>query len=283
MAFERYRHCSALNILLGTMACMFVINRISIVWFNSYIFNRYLSLSIRGLEAGYIWQLLSYMFMHDGIWHILCNALVLFFMGRWIEAKYGNKQLLRIFFISGILGGGAWFLTRTGHSNGILLGASTGCLGLFSYFCLACENRPMIFLLFFVIPIRLKPRMLLMIMAGLETLSFLTSESSGGYVASSAHLGGILGGCILYLWDRYLKQNISIFAKRNNVSTEKHPHLASTTHTMHSNRYKLYCTSNLAQRDEIDRILDKINKNGFKSLTEEERSVLNSAKHLMQY
>jgi hypothetical protein len=45
--------------------------------------------------------------------------------------------------------------------------------------------------------------------------------------------------------------------------------------------YKLYVKSYSAQRSEIDRILDKINERGFKSLTEAEKNTLNSAKHIM--
>ncbi|MDR1303016.1 MAG: rhomboid family intramembrane serine protease [Puniceicoccales bacterium] len=264
---------NALDVLLGVMACVFLWDRVSVVWFGSDFSGRYLPLSLLGLRDGYLWQLVTHMFMHGDIWHIFCNGIVLFFIGRLIERKYGGRRLLAIFFISGLMGAGAWLLFQ-GQFYGTLLGASAGCLGLFTYFCLVHENRPLIFLLFFILPVKLRPRTLLAITCGLEVFCFFTQELWGSNVAHSAHLGGILGGCLCYFFHQYRRKYARIFR-------EKLARGSRSANAMYGDNYKLYITSYSARRSEVDRILDKINESGFKSLTEAERSTLNSAKHLM--
>jgi membrane associated rhomboid family serine protease len=269
---ERYSW-SILKVLLGLMVFIFIVDRVGIVWFESNFLEHYLSLSVKGLKAGNLWQLVSYLFIHDGIWHIFCNAIVLFFMGKLIEQCYGGRRLLELFFISGVAGALIWFIVNFNRPSSVLLGASAGCLGIFSYFCFACENRPMIFLLFFVVPVRIKPRILLAIATGLEAFCFFTQELAGGRVANSAHLGGILGGLIGYYFYHYHHKYMKIIKEK----LMKPKHITNAI----DDSYKLYIKSYSAQRSEIDRILDKINESGFNSLTEAERNTLNAAKHLM--
>lgn len=265
---------SALKWLLWIMAGLFVTDRLLQSVFQSYFLSDNLNLSFSGLREGRIWQFVSYAFMHANFWHILCNGLILYFIGRYVEQKYGNRRLVAIFLATSIIGAVAWLALEPLHPNSVLLGASAGCLGIFSYFCLACEDRPLTFLLYFVLPVKLRPRSLLLIAAGLEALSFLTQELSGGTVASSAHLGGILGGYLCYVFYRYRNRCM-------NAVKEKLTYRSRSTEAMHGESYQLYITSYSAQEAEIDRILDKINETGFKSLTEEERETLNSTKHLM--
>jgi membrane associated rhomboid family serine protease len=266
---------SAVNVLLGAMAFIFTINRVNAVWFGNNFLEYYLPLWVQGLKGGNAWQLVSYMFMHEGIWHIFCNAIVLFFFGKSIEERYGGRRLLTLFFIAGIVGALLWFAVNFNRSHTVLVGASAGCLGIFSYFCLVCENRPIVFLLFFIIPVRIRPRMLLAITVGMEAFCFLTQELAGGQVANSAHLGGILGGCLCYIFYNYHHKSRKIIKGKPTPKTQ-------ATDTMYGDSYNLYITSHSAQRSEIDRILDKINESGFKSLTEAEKNTLNSAKHLMR-
>jgi membrane associated rhomboid family serine protease len=264
---------SAVWSLLGVMLLALTVTRIGVVWFESHIFERYLSLSIAGLREGNLWQLMTYPFMHDGIWHLFLNAVVLFFMGTLIEQRYGNSRLLVIFFISGLIGGIVWSVVNFGEPFHRLCGASAGCLGIFSYFCFFCEDRPATFLLFFVIPVKLRPRILLAVVGGLEAFCFFTQELAGSRVAHSAHLGGILGGCLCYYFYHCRGKLADIFRKKLIRKSQ--------ADAIQEDNYKLYITSHSARRSEVDRILDKINEHGFKSLTEGERKTLNAAKHLM--
>ena len=55
--------------------------------------NDYFALSLPGMSHGYIWQLLTFQFMHAGWLHLLCNSLAIFFFGRSIETALGGKKL----------------------------------------------------------------------------------------------------------------------------------------------------------------------------------------------
>jgi membrane associated rhomboid family serine protease len=259
--------------LMIWMGIVFAIDRIAQVWFQSNFWHQALTLSLDGLKSGKVWQIASYMFMHDGLWHIICNAFTLLFIGRIIEQRYGPKRVMEVFFLSGIMGALLWLGINFRQGHNILLGASAGCLGLFSYFCLIYDDRPLVFLFYFVLPIKLKPRILLIGVALIEVYCFFMNELRGEHIANSAHLGGILGGCLCYLFHRYCWRCGHIFGKKAMGD--------GTTNTIQSDSYELYITSYSAQRNEIDRILDKINESGFQSLTKTERNTLNSAKHLM--
>jgi rhomboid protease GluP len=264
---------SVLSILLGVMAVLFALDRMNTAWFGGNFFERHLFLSVQGLMDGNLWQLATHLLMHDGIGHILGNAIILFFFGSFIEQRYGGRRLLEIFFISGVVGALVWVGVNFRHPFVHLLGASGGCLGIFTYFCLVFENRPMDFPLFFTISLKLKPRTLLMITTVFEIYCFFMLELNGGQIANSGHIGGIFGGLLCYLFYHHRQKYVNIFREK---LTSK-----SRADAMQGDSYKLYITSYSARRREVDRILDKINESGFKSLTEAEKNTLNSAKHLM--
>jgi membrane associated rhomboid family serine protease len=260
--------------LMAMLAVLFILDRIFVVWFSNGFWERYLPLSMRGLGEGYVWQLGTYIFIHGSIWHLLGNLIVLSFSGRYIEKRQGAQRLYGVFWVSAIVGALSWLLLNFFHSQAALLvGASAGTLGLFSYFCMIYGDQPINVLLSLLIPVRLKPRKLLMLAVGLEVLGFLIQELPGGVVANSAHLGGLLGGYLCYLFQRYRRRCASVVRD----GSEERPKTAK----MVNDSYGLYITSYSAQKREIDRILDKINESGFHSLTEAERKTLNAAKHIM--
>nr|MDE6576238.1 rhomboid family intramembrane serine protease [Opitutales bacterium] len=137
------------------------------------------------------------------------------------------------------------------------------------------RDQPLTFLFFFILPVRLRPRTLLAITAGFEVLGFLTQELAGyGMIANSAHLGGFLGGYLVYI----SSQRGFDFGKMIRKQWKEYFPRKST---VQSDSYSLYIAKNASQRQEIDRILDKINTTGFQSLTPGERDTLESAKQLM--
>ena len=257
------------------MVGIFCADQLSRALFHNNGLYELLSLSTDGTWLKMMFQSVTYLFLHADFGHIFCNGLVLYFIGKLIEDRYGSKRLLSVFIISGIFGAATWLLLHYNNPHMVLLGASAGCLGVFSYFCWSCENRPLTFLLFFVLPVTLKPRLLLAICAGLEGFFFLTQELGQGGIANSAHLGGMLGGSLCYFCFLYRRQLTEAIKKKITFRSK-------SMNAMHGESYKLYITSYSAQRSEIDRILDKINATGFKSLTEVERKTLNSAKHLIR-
>ena len=91
--------------------------------------------NINFLKSGEIWRLLSYMFLHGSLIHLLVNMYSLYLIGTQIENYYGKTKYIIIYIISGICGG---LLSAVGiGANAISVGASGaifGLLGALAYF-----------------------------------------------------------------------------------------------------------------------------------------------------
>ena len=164
---------------------------------------QYLELSLRGLLHGYVWQLLTYQFMHGGWVHLLVNCWALFVFGRGVEWTVGRARFLVLYFCGGIVGGlfqmGAAFVWPDTF-GGATVGASAGIFGVVAAFAMLFPNQRLIMLLFFILPINMRAKTLLWVVLGLTALGISFPHSPfvmkilGGNVAHFAHLGGILTG-----------------------------------------------------------------------------------------
>jgi len=139
----------------------------------------------------FLWQLVTYMFLHGGLFHIGFNMLALWMFGTELEALWGTQKFLRFYFITGI--GAAIMTTLVGpNSYTATIGASGAIYGLLAAYGLLFPDR--IILLYFVLPIRAK---YLVLILGLITF-WSSLSATGGGVAHVAHLGGMIFGW-LYL------------------------------------------------------------------------------------
>lgn len=249
------------NLLLGMIIGVFILQRICEVVFE-YFLAKDFAFSLIGFKSYKFWQIISYAFLHESFFHILCNSILLLCVGKYIEAEYGSRRLWKLFLFSAIVSVACWSCVHIDHPYFRLIGASGGALGLFSYFCLSCNNRTISVLLFFIIPVRARPKVILLGAIIFEIFYCLTQELYGAKIASSAHIGGMLGGIIYFYGQRLV---------------EKLKNSQSVANQSHAN-YKIYISSNKNELEEIDRILNKINKSGFGSLTDEEKETLNSSK-----
>ncbi len=139
----------------------------------------------------FLWQLVTYMFLHGGFFHILLNMLVLWMFGTELEWLWGTSRFLRFYFVTGV--GAAFCSTLVAPNSTIpIIGASGAIYGLLAAYGILFPDR--ILLLALVIPIKAK---YFAILAGL--IAFWSSlTATGGGVAHVAHLGGMLFGW-LYL------------------------------------------------------------------------------------
>lgn len=146
-------------------------------------------------------QIITYMFTHADVSHILFNMLSLYFMGPMVEMALGPKRFLGLYMISGLTGLAAHFLVGylpyfMGSSfvepMFSVLGASGAVFGVTIAFATLYPDRELM-LLFPPIPI--KAWVMAIILIGIGLYSGLTG--SGGNVAHFAHLGGALAGFIL--------------------------------------------------------------------------------------
>jgi len=162
----------------------------------------YVELSLWGMQHGYIWQLLTYQFMHANPMHLILNCWGLYVFGQVVEATVGKTRFLTMYFLSGIMGGLLQVLACVQwprYFEGAVVGASAGLFGVIASFALLFPKQPLVMLVFFVIPVKMRALSLLallLIMTGLG-IAFPNSKLAlllGKNVAHFAHLGGILTG-----------------------------------------------------------------------------------------
>ena len=203
---------------------------------------RLLALSWPGLKKLFFWQLVTYLFMHGGVGHLLLNMLSLFFIGPDTERALGTRRFLLLYFLSGIIGGVGWLLMSF-TPWAICVGASGAVFGVLGAFAALFPNRPVTLLVFYILPVTMKAWVLATVLVAIQLL-FLVGSGEGG-IAYSAHIAGGIAGYLftMIITGRVLKKMSGPSA---DTRTEK----------------------------EVDRILDKIAAEGIGSLTSKERAFL---------
>jgi membrane associated rhomboid family serine protease len=145
---------------------------------------------------GFVWQPLTYMFLHSPLdpFHILLNLLFIWMFGGELERHWGSRAFLRYYLVCGV--GAGVFITIwafiVGTETTTTIGASGALFGLIIAFGMIFADRTVLFMLIFP----MKARTMAMILFGITF--FLTFRSSGGLVSHAGHLGGALTG-FLYL------------------------------------------------------------------------------------
>lgn len=215
------------------------------------------SLSRFGMGRGFVWQLVTYMFLHGDFVHIFFNLLVLFFFGPAVEQNMGRRTFLLLFFACGVLGGLGWLvLDRTG---GFCLGASAGVFGVIGAFAALNFSRPITLLLFFILPVTVKGWVMALAFGVIELMMLTTSHFGG--VAYSAHLVGLIVGF-----------GYSVHWMRQNGLEYQLPAW------LHRTRLRVVMGGPREESEpDIDALLDKIHREGMGSLTRRERKRLHDA------
>ncbi|MCF6249058.1 MAG: rhomboid family intramembrane serine protease [Desulfobacula sp.] len=140
----------------------------------------------------HIWQLFTYMWLHDiqSFNHILFNSLFLWMFGPTLEQKLGTKKFLQLYLICGLGAGLVVFMTGLIlNPSMMVVGASGAIYGLVAVWAIANPEKPIY--LFGVLPIKAKYFILFPI--GYAILDFLVEGST---VSHSAHIGGLAIGAL---------------------------------------------------------------------------------------
>ena len=137
------------------------------------------------------YQIVSHMFMHGGIQHILFNMLALVFLGPMVEQVLGAKRFLTLYLLCGLASAAAHLLIDGQHPA---VGASGAVMGVVIAFATMFPN---VKLMVFPIPVPVRAAILAVIYVGLDLYLGMTSANTG--VAHFAHLGGAVTGFILVM------------------------------------------------------------------------------------
>ena len=269
------RELSVLAWIIGITIGAFVVQTVFGVWFKSPFIEEAFALSQESMARGFVWSLVTYGFLHGGALHILVNLLATFFLGRALLPILGPARFVGLYIGAILIGGMTWLAVSYTHTGGILLGGSAAVFALLTVFACFFPNKPITFLLFFIIPITVKPKHLALIFLGIAVFGLLFQELPGNeYVAHSAHLGGMLAG---WLYFRYVHHRTGEFASvRPRVEVPKWFRRKSAAPK--PGRYKVNVSRPEDVRAEVDRILDKINNSGFGSLSDREKKILDEAR-----
>ena len=224
------------------------------------------------------WSLLTYMFLHAGLLHILFNMLWLYWFGNLFLHFFSAKHLRGVYLLGGICGGLFYMAAYNVFpyfqymiEGSFLLGASASALAIVAATAYREPNYPIQLFLFGT----LRLKYLALIAIGLDLL-FLTSSNAGGHIS---HLGGALAG----LWfaaslnkgtditawiNRTLDALAGLFSPR-----PRKPKMKIHYGNDRQQDYDYNARKN-KQSEEIDRILDKLKKSGYESLTADEKKSL---------
>jgi membrane associated rhomboid family serine protease len=272
---------SATLVLLIVNAAVFAVDYgIRTIW--GFPTSQYFALSVDGLRHGFVWQLLTYQFMHGGPIHLLLNCWAIFVFGREVESALGRTSFLTLYFSSGVVGGLVQALAGVligGQFAIPVVGASAGAFGLVAAFAVLYPERPLMLLLFFIFPVSMRAKFLLIFEAVATGFGLFWGRDN---VAHAAHLGGMLSG-ILFIryaihwhWPEF--RRIRAQPQRRLVTV---PPRGPTGwgHSQSASDEDLPPEEFLAK--EVDPILDKISAHGIHSLTARERRILETAREKM--
>jgi membrane associated rhomboid family serine protease len=241
------------------------------------------------------WQIITYMFMHGGFTHLLFNMLALWMFGIELENLWGTKKFITFYTVCGV--GAALsnlFIAPLFSIPYPSVGASGAIFGILVAFGFLFPDR-MIFLYFFV---PMKAKYFVFLYMGIELFATVTSSQSG--IAHAAHLGGGIVGFIYLLVTE--KGRINIFKKSspnskisdlfgNRPENQKwNPFTSTSTPKPEFNKndaqdvkYTEVESENSAEshnrrqeelQAKVDAVLDKLGKEGYQNLTEEEKRIL---------
>ena len=199
-----------------------------------------------------LWQPFTYLFFHGGVWHVLINMFVLWMFGSELERLWGKERFLKFYFGTGV---GAGLVTMLFGLNSMtpIVGASGAVYGILLAYGLTYPNRTVY--LYGIIPIKS-----LWFVIGIGIIAFMSSFDNVSQISHLTHLSGMVIGYLMLkrpvrlhdLWFSIRKRTLEYKIQQE----EK-----KTSHQQEIER-------------NIDRILDKINREGFDSLTEEEHDRL---------
>lgn len=182
----------------------FPIITIALIVANMYFFFTSTEATIEsfGLNAGnllagdYLLNLLTSMFLHGGLLHLLFNLWSLWIFGDNVEDDLGIIKYLALYFASGIAGGYAFAIFADPAS--VAIGASGAIAGVMGAYLILHPKNKVLTLIpigFFITTARISAPIFILIWFALQFIGF--SYGEGSAVAYSAHIGGFLAGLVL--------------------------------------------------------------------------------------
>ena len=237
-------------------------------------------------------QLITYQFFHGSVFHILVNALGLFFIGRALEPIIGRREIIGLYLVSGVVGAFfqlAFAMILPANFAGSMVGASGAVFGFLGVLSRLFPQREMFLLLFFFLPVRLKLSWIFWWSLAIAIISILIEIRSevSDRTAHAAHLGGLLFGAF---YVAALVRNGGLMRllpglPKIRIVADDSAKGTGVRQRRNWRKPKVVDTDEVTNEEfisrEVDPILDKISKQGIHSLSERERKILEKARSKM--
>jgi membrane associated rhomboid family serine protease len=228
------------------------------------------------------WSIITYSFMHGGIWHILSNMLILYYSGTFFLNYFSAKKLLNFYFLGVIVGALVYMLSynlfpafqTTGKSY--LIGASAGVMAVLVGIATHIPNMQI--RLMFIGGVKFWYIAAFLVLLDIIQIPF---GNAGGHLA---HLGGALFG---YMYTKQLAKGndigsgferiISWFLSLFEGGSKPRARMRTVYKKSSSNKTAESPSSKISKTEKqqkIDNILDKISKSGYDSLSKQEKDFL---------
>jgi len=241
-------------------------------------------LTTSGLQEGRYWTLLTHSFLHSPhfIFHVVGNVVALYFIGRKLLPILGARVFLGTYAVATVVGGLTWSAIHWRLGGDMLVGATPAVAAFLIVFAGFFPDREFNFLLFFVVPVSVRLKHVAYALFTFDLIGLFFYEIPGTVLplgltfASSAHLGGMAVG---YFYFRFIHD-----AQRESRALRSNPgeppaRVAQAPTTPATVAFPTQIRSSHDEiRAEVDRILDKINSEGFAALTPAEKRILGEAK-----
>lgn len=255
---------------------------------------RYGALSSEVWRSGWVWQLVTFQFLHGSFTHLFFNGLGVWMFGRPIEAAFGGRRMLGLWFAGGLAGGLFQLAASAAFPDGFsprVVGASAGLMTFLAVFCRLEPDARILLALIVPVP----ARFLLYLSVGVALFFTLVPSRDG--VAHAAHLGGLLYGWFWVqvgghrgegLWDRatdawhrWRQRQRTARARAKEGSGPGsgrilEPSFKASSRPARARPEPLSDAEFIAR--EVDPILEKIARDGIGSLTAAERQTLEAAR-----
>jgi membrane associated rhomboid family serine protease len=215
-----------------------------------------------------VWEFITFQFIHGSVGHVLFNCMGLFFFGPWMERWCGPKRFLFFYLVCGV--GGAVLYTVLQLAGALpssdlqtgLVGASAGIYGILVGVAVIAPTMR-VSLLFPPVTLTMRQLALALLAISVGSIVLKIGGNEGG---EAGHLGGAIMGFVLMKtkgWMGWVRGKTG--SPRGRPASDFTPKIRPRTRI------------DLHGQSEVDAILEKISRDGFQSLTDEERDVLQRA------
>jgi membrane associated rhomboid family serine protease len=274
--------------LMAVFAGLFVLQLVAERWFDQGAHYAWFRLTADAVLHGHQpWTLLTYNFLQDtagytgGIFVLIFNLLGLYFFGGGVRDLIGPRRFAGLYAGFIAVGALAWCAAYGLRVDWPLFGPLASLSGVFVLYCCYHADEPMTFLAFFIVPVTMKPKFFCWFWVALNLLGFLFYELMGRPSPLWSGHAAVLAVMLAAYGYYRLAGRVDPFGPFSSATITLPRWLRRRRRAGAAPRFQVNLTNRDDLRAEVDRILDKINSQGFGALTDEEKHVLDEARDLL--